>query len=96
MFPGLPALSVEGVTDEERGLLTAAIPGHLQKRVRDRIAARHGETAGLLELARGLSEAEPAGCSPARTRRACLATSRGGSRITTCAGFRSCPGQPGS
>jgi DNA-binding CsgD family transcriptional regulator len=63
MFPGLPALRVEGLTDEDaRALLTAAIPGHLDERVRDRIVAEtRGNPLGLLELARGLSEAELAG-----------------------------------
>ena len=63
MFPGLPALTVEGLTDEDaRALLTAAVPGHLDERVRDRIVAEtRGNPLGLLELARGLSEAELAG-----------------------------------
>ena len=63
LFPGLPALTVEGLTDEDaRALLTAAVPGHLDKRVRDRIVAETGgNPLGLLELARGMSEAELAG-----------------------------------
>ena len=63
MFPGLPALTVEGLTDEDaRALLTAAVPGHLDERVRDRIVAEtRGNPLGLLELARGMSEAELAG-----------------------------------
>ncbi|HEX9623807.1 MAG TPA: AAA family ATPase, partial [Streptosporangiaceae bacterium] len=63
MFPGLPALTVEGLTDEDaRALLTATVPGHLDERVRDRIVAEtRGNPLGLLELARGLSEAELAG-----------------------------------
>jgi len=63
MFPGLPALTVEGLTGEDaRALLTAAVPGHLDKRVCDRIVAETGgNPLGLLELARGLSEAELAG-----------------------------------
>ena len=62
-FPGLPALPLEGLTDEDaRSLLTAAIPGHLDNRVRDRIVAEtRGNPLGLLELARGMSEAELAG-----------------------------------
>jgi DNA-binding CsgD family transcriptional regulator len=62
-FPGLPALTVEGLTDEDaRALLTAAVPGHLDKRVCDRIVAETGgNPLGLLELARGMSEAELAG-----------------------------------
>ncbi|HXZ69564.1 MAG TPA: AAA family ATPase, partial [Streptosporangiaceae bacterium] len=63
VFPGLPALTVEGLTDEDaRALLTAAVPGHLDERVRDRIVAEtRGNPLGLLELARGMSEAELAG-----------------------------------
>ena len=63
MFPGLPALTVEGLTDEDaRALLTATVPGHLDERVRDRIVAEtRGNPLGLLELARGMSEAELAG-----------------------------------
>jgi pimeloyl-ACP methyl ester carboxylesterase len=63
MFPGLPALTVEGLADEDaRALLTAAIPGHLDERVRDRIVAETGgNPLGLLELAAGMSEAELAG-----------------------------------
>src|SRR6266516_2593386 len=63
MFPGLPALTVEGLTDEDaRALLTAAVPGHLDERVCDRIVAEtRGNPLGLLELTRGLSEAELAG-----------------------------------
>ena len=63
MFPGLPALTVEGLTDEDaRALLTAAVPGHLDERVRDRIVAEtRGNPLGLLELARRSSEAELAG-----------------------------------
>jgi DNA-binding CsgD family transcriptional regulator len=62
-FPGLPALTVEGLDDEDaRGLLTAAVPGHLDERIRDRIVAEtDGNPLGLLELARGMSEAELAG-----------------------------------
>ena len=63
MFPGLPALTVEGVTDEDaRALLTAAVPGHVDERVCDRIVAEtRGNPLGLLELARGLNQAELAG-----------------------------------
>ena len=63
LFPGLPALTVEGLTDEDaRALLTAAVPGHLDKRVCDRIVAETGgNPLGLLELAGGMSEAELAG-----------------------------------
>ena len=63
LFPGLPALPLEGLTDEDaRALLTAAVPGHLDNRVCARIIAETGgNPLGLLELARGLSEAELAG-----------------------------------
>ncbi len=62
-FPALPALSLEGLTDDDaRALLTAAVPGHLDERVRDRIIAEtRGNPLALLELVRGLSEAELAG-----------------------------------
>ena len=73
LFPGLPALTVEGLTDADaRALLTAAVPGHLDKRVCDRIVAETGgNPLGLLELARGMSEAELAG-GFARLRQASL------------------------
>jgi hypothetical protein len=63
LFPGLPALTVEGLTDEDaQALLTAAVPGHVDQRVCDRIVAEtRGNPLGLLELARGMSEAELAG-----------------------------------
>jgi len=63
LFPGLPALTVDGLTDEDaRALLTAAVPGHVDQRVCDRIVAETGgNPLGLLELAAGMSEAELAG-----------------------------------
>jgi DNA-binding CsgD family transcriptional regulator len=63
MFPGVPALTVAGLVDEDaRALLSAAVPGHLDEQVRDRIVAEtRGNPLGLVELARGLSEAELAG-----------------------------------
>ncbi len=63
MFPGVPTLTVEGLPDEDaRALLSAAIPGHLDEQVRDRIVAEtRGNPLGLLEVARGMSEAELAG-----------------------------------
>jgi DNA-binding CsgD family transcriptional regulator len=63
LFPGLPALTVEGLIGEDaRVLLTAAVPGHLDNRVCERIVAETGgNPLGLLELARGMSEAELAG-----------------------------------
>jgi hypothetical protein len=43
--PGLPALTVEGLTEEDAGaLLTAAVPGPLDERIRDRIVAETGGT----------------------------------------------------
>src|SRR5262249_60408580 len=63
LFPGLPALSVNGLTDEDaRALLTAVVPGHLDTRVCDRIVAETGgNPLGLLELASRLGGAEVAG-----------------------------------
>ena len=63
LFPGLPTLTIEGLTDEDAGaLLTAAVPGHLDQRVCDRIVAETGgNPLGLLELASGMTEAELAG-----------------------------------
>jgi DNA-binding CsgD family transcriptional regulator len=63
LFPGLPTLTVDGLTDTDaRALLTAAVPGQLDSRVGDRIVAEtRGNPLGLLELARGMSEAELAG-----------------------------------
>ena len=63
LFPGLPTLTLQGLSDEDaQALLAAAIPGHLDKRVRARIVAETGgNPLGLLELARGLAEAELAG-----------------------------------
>ena len=63
LFPGLPALTVEGLTDQDaRDLLAAVVPGHLDAQVSDRIVAETGgNPLRLLELARGMSEAELAG-----------------------------------
>ena len=63
LFPGLPALTLGGLTDEDaQALLTAAVPGHLDTRVRARIIAETGgNPLGLLELASGMAEAELAG-----------------------------------
>ena len=63
LFPDLPTLTLEGLTGEDASaLLAAAVPGQLDRRVRDRIVAETGgNPLGLLELARGLSEAELAG-----------------------------------
>jgi DNA-binding CsgD family transcriptional regulator len=63
LFPGLPALTLEGLTGKDaQALLTAAVPGYLDQRVCDRIIAETGgNPLGLLELAREMSEAELAG-----------------------------------
>ena len=60
LFPALPALTLEGLTDDDaRALLTAAVPGHLDVKVRDRLVAEtRGHPLALLELARGISDAE--------------------------------------
>jgi DNA-binding CsgD family transcriptional regulator len=62
-FTGLTALSVGGLsTEDARSLLAAAVPGHLDHLVRDRII---GETRGnplaLLELPKQMSPSELAG-----------------------------------
>jgi hypothetical protein len=64
LFPALPALTIEGLTDgDARAFLTAAIPGrHLDEQVRDRlISETRGNPLALLELTRGMSDAELAG-----------------------------------
>src|SRR4051812_31045835 len=63
LFPDLPACSVSGLPDDDaRALLTAAVPGHLDSRVRNRIVAEtRGSPLGLLEMAASVSEAELAG-----------------------------------
>jgi predicted ATPase len=50
LFQGLPALNLQGLTDEDaQAMLTATIPGHLDKRVRARIIAETGgNPLGLL------------------------------------------------
>ena len=60
---GLPELAVEGIgTLDARVLLDAAIPGPLDKRVRDRILAEaSGNPLALLELPRGLTPTAVAG-----------------------------------
>ena len=64
---GLPQLSLDGLEDADaRALLTRAVPGRLDDRVRDRII---GETRGnplaLLELSQGMSRSERAAGFPA-------------------------------
>ena len=60
LFPRLPTMTVEGLTDEDaRALLMAAVPGQLDPKVRDRIVAETcGNPLRLLELPRGVSSAE--------------------------------------
>jgi len=98
-FRGLPALTVDGLTDEDaRSLLTAAVPGYLDEHIRDRIVAEtRGNPLGLLELALGLSEAELAGVGPEwhaqgiwelEATRAAIAAARGDSREARAAAER--------
>jgi DNA-binding CsgD family transcriptional regulator len=63
LLPSLPTLSLRGLTDDDaRALLTAAVPGHLDVKVRDRlIAETRGHPLALLELARAMSDADLAG-----------------------------------
>jgi predicted ATPase len=60
LFPGLPELTLDGLTGEDaRVLLSATVPGHLDDRVRDRIIAEtRGNPLGLLELPRGMNASE--------------------------------------
>ncbi|MCW2983096.1 MAG: LuxR family transcriptional regulator, partial [Conexibacter sp.] len=60
---GLPELRVHGLPDSDaRALLESAMPGALDRRVRDRILAEtRGNPLALLELPRGLTPAELAG-----------------------------------
>jgi DNA-binding CsgD family transcriptional regulator len=62
-FTGLPELVVEGVRDADaRKLLSAVIPGRLDKQVANQLVAEtRGNPLALLELPRGLSAAELAG-----------------------------------
>ena len=63
LFPALPTLTLDGLTDPDaRALLTAAVPGHLDEEIRDRIVAEtRGNPLALLELVRGMSSPELAG-----------------------------------
>jgi DNA-binding CsgD family transcriptional regulator len=63
LFPALPTLTLEGLTDTDaRAFLTAAVPGHLDEQVRDRLVAEtRGNPLALLELVRGMSSPELAG-----------------------------------
>jgi DNA-binding CsgD family transcriptional regulator len=60
---GLPQLVIGGLADgDARALLTSAVAGPLDERVRDRIVAEtRGNPLALLELPRGLTPAELAG-----------------------------------
>ena len=62
-FTGLPELAVEGLGDADaRKLLSAVIPGRLDRQVADQLVAEtRGNPLALLELPRGLSAAELAG-----------------------------------
>jgi DNA-binding CsgD family transcriptional regulator len=62
-FEGLPQLRVHGLDDgAAQTLLTRAIPGRIDARVRDRIVAdARGNALALLELPRGMSAADLAG-----------------------------------
>ena len=59
----LPTLTLDGLTEEDaRALLMAAVAGHLDDQVCDRIVAEtRGNPLGLLELPRGMSPGELAG-----------------------------------
>jgi DNA-binding CsgD family transcriptional regulator len=61
-FDGLPQLSLEGLDDQgARALLSRAVPGRLDDRVRDRIIAETGgNPLALLELSQKMSAAERA------------------------------------
>jgi DNA-binding CsgD family transcriptional regulator len=63
LFPGVPDLTLDGLGDDDaRALLTAATPGHLDERVRDRLVAEtRGNPLALLELVHGMTDAERAG-----------------------------------
>ncbi|GAB3046651.1 LuxR family transcriptional regulator [Intrasporangium mesophilum] len=60
VLAGIPELFVSGLsTDDARELLAAAIPGHLDEQIRDRlIAETNGNPLALLEVSRGMSRAE--------------------------------------
>jgi DNA-binding CsgD family transcriptional regulator len=62
-FDGLPELVLHGLADEDaRILLTSAVPGRLDERVRTRIIAEtRGNPLALLDLPRSMSPAQLAG-----------------------------------
>ena len=63
LLPALPPLTLDGLTDDDaRALLMMVVPGYLDEQIRDRIVAETGgNPLGLLELPRGMSQAELAG-----------------------------------
>ncbi len=63
LFPGVPTLSLDGLADDDASaLLTAAVPGHLDDQICERIVAEtRGNPLGILELTRAVSAAELAG-----------------------------------
>jgi hypothetical protein len=72
LFPGLPALPLQGLTGQDaRALLTAAVPGRLDERVCDRIVAETGGTRwGCWSWPGGWPTPSWPPASPARPRRA--------------------------
>ena len=63
LMPGLPQLAVEGLQDAyARDLLSSAMTGPLDERVRERIVAEtRGNPLALVQVARGMSSDEAAG-----------------------------------
>jgi len=63
VFPDLPDLALEGLADADaRALLAVSVPGQLDDQVRDRLVAETGgNPLALLELPRGMTQAELAG-----------------------------------
>ena len=62
-FGGLPSLTIEGLTDDDaRALVTSAVPGHLDEKVRDRLVAEtRGNPLALLDLPKAMVPGELAG-----------------------------------
>ena len=94
LFPALPTLTLEGLIDDDaRALLTAAVPGHLDAKVRDRLVAEtRGHPLALLELAHGHER-----CRAGRRLRGARHHSpvRRISTTTTCDGCAPCRSRPG-
>jgi DNA-binding CsgD family transcriptional regulator len=63
VFPALPSLTVEGLVESDaQAVLSAAVSGHLDERVRDRVVAETGgNPLAILELARGMNAIELSG-----------------------------------